>query len=95
MGWGVGMGIGWSTTPANGTPGVFIIERCNGSQITVYSDSDFFVPEITVYEDQAKTIPFSGSPGDYWNLTNLILTIGGYEIDAVGIVQSGLITCPV
>lgn len=94
MGWGVGMGIGWSTTPTSSTPGVFNIERCNGAQITVYSDSNFFVPGITVYEDPAKTIPFSGAPGEYWNLTNLILTIGGYEIDPVGIVKPGLTTCP-
>lgn len=96
MGWGVGMGIGWSTTPTNGTPGVFAIERCNGALATVYSDSAFFVPGIYVYENPEKTIPFTGSSGEYWNLHDLIYTIGGYEIsNSTGEVKTPLTVCPV
>jgi len=93
MGWGVGMGIGWSTTP-NGGIMTFVIQDCLANQKTVYSAFSQFLPNAYVFNDPELTIPFTDA--GYWNLPELINTIGGYEVsNTTGAVKNPLLTCPV
>lgn len=94
MGWGVGMGIGWSTTPSGGLDSPFIIQSCGGGTKLVYSISSQFSPGAYVYTDSELTTPFT-DPG-YWNLPELINTVGGYELsNTTGQVKNPLTVCPV
>lgn len=95
MGWGQGMGIGWSTTP-NGGANTFTIRNCEGTVVVVYSNSPQFLPDAYVYTNPDLTHPFTPGSGNYWNLPELINTIGGYEVsNTTGAVKSPLFTCPV
>lgn len=94
MGWGVGMDIGWSTTPIGGLDSPFIIQNCTGQQRTVFSASSQFLPGAYVYKDLELTEPFTDA--GYWNLPDLIDTVGGYEVsNTTGQVKNPLYTCPV
>jgi len=95
MGWGAGMGIGWTTTPS-GSGGIytFVIQNCTANQRTVYSTFSQFLPDAYVFSDPELTIPFTDA--GYWNLPGLINTIGGYEVsNTTGSVKAPLLTCPV
>lgn len=97
MGFGNGMAIGWPNATYNANSGgIFNLSDCSDNQITLYSDSDFFLPGIIVYVDSEKTDTYIGTPGQYWNLPHLILTLGGYEVSPTnsGEVLGPLTTCP-
>ena len=92
MGWGAGMGIGWSTTP-NGGITTFVIQDCLANQKTVYSVFSQFLPNAYVFNDPELTIPFTDA--GCWNLPELIGAIGGYEVsNTSGEVKPPLYTCP-
>jgi hypothetical protein len=92
MGWGVGMGIGWSTTPLG--PNSFTIQNCLGQSYVVWSESSSFLPGAYIFRNKQLTDPFTFS--GYWNLTELISTIGGYEVsNSTGELKDPLLTCPV
>lgn len=95
MGWGVGMGIGWSTTPNGGGVGSVLIRNCSGATAYVYLTPGGFVPTVKAYLNPELTIPFYPAVGTLWNLPELINTIGGYEILSTGEIKPGLTTCPV
>lgn len=91
----MGIGIGWpNSTSGTSVIYTFIIQDCNASLRTVYSVSSEFLPGAFMFTNVELTIPF-GNAG-FWNLPELINTIGGYEVsDATGEVKSPLLTCPI
>jgi hypothetical protein len=94
MGWGIGNGIGWPNATYNSTGTAFTVFDCVGHEVILYSDSNLFLPGTIVYEDPEKTHPFDGGEG-FWNLSNLIHTIGGYRVEINGTVVEPLTTCPI
>ena len=89
----MGIGIGWpNSTSGTSIIYTFIIQDCNASLKTVYSVSSEFLPGAFMFENVELTTPF-GNLG-FWNLPELIGTIGGYEMNLSGEVRSTLFTCP-
>lgn len=93
MGWGVGMGIGWSTTPSQSE--LLLIRSCDGATANVYLDGEGFVPPIKAYLDAAFTVPFNPGNGTLWNLPELINIVGGYDVISTGEIKAPLTVCPV
>jgi len=95
MGWGVGMGIGWSTTP--GSSGLFLIRSCDGVTANVYLEGGGgeFVPPAKAYLDPERTIPFYPENATIWNLPELINIEGGYNIAPTGEIKVPLKVCPI
>jgi len=95
MGWGIGMGIGWSTTPT-GNAGVTVY-NCAGESRVAYLNGPQFLPGTYAYTDPELTIPFPwGGSGILFNISPLINTVGGYEVsNATGEIKEPLTSCPV
>jgi len=90
----MGIGIGWPNA-TSGFSGVyeFTILDCNGTPKQVWSTSSQFLPGAYVFKEPELINPFDNF--GYWNLAELIFTIGGYEVsDATGEVKNPLLTCP-
>jgi hypothetical protein len=89
----MGIGIGWpNSTSGSGGVYTFTILDCNGTSRTVYSTSSQFLPDAYVFNDPELTDPF-GNDG-YWNLAELIYSIGGYAMSGAGEVGDTLTSCP-
>lgn len=95
MGWGAGMGIGWSTTPIGVTS--VTVYNCAGDPRVTYLNGSQFLPGTYAYADPELTIPFPwGGSGIYFNLPDLISTIGGYEVsNSTGEIKNPLLPCPI
>jgi hypothetical protein len=91
----MGIGIGWpNSTSGNGGIYTFVIQDCLANQKTVYSVFSQFLPNAYVFNDPELTIPFTDA--GYWNLPELIGTIGGYEVsNTSGEVKPPLKVCPI
>jgi hypothetical protein len=89
----MGIGIGWpNSTSGSGGVYEFAILDCNASLKTVYSVSSEFLPGAFMFENVELTTPF-GNLG-FWNLPELIYSIGGYEMSSSGEIKKPLLTCP-
>lgn len=88
----IGIGIGWpNSTSRRETIYKFPILDCKGVEVEVWSFSPQFLPGAYVYKDSGLINPFAEA--GYWNLAELIFTIGGYEV--LEVVKAPLITCPI
>jgi hypothetical protein len=89
----MGIGIGWpNSTSGTSIIYTFIIQDCNVSLKTVYSVSSEFLPGAFMFENVELTTPFSNL--GFWNLPELIGTIGGYTMAGTGEVENTLTGCP-
>ncbi len=92
MGWGIGVGIGWPNSTSGGSPiYTFVVQDCNASLRTVYSASSQFLPGAFVFLNTELTNPFTNS--GFWNLPELIESIGGYTMANDGKVGDSLTSC--
>jgi hypothetical protein len=95
MGWGNGMAIGWpNATYQQGGPTIyeFTILDCNGAEKQVWSTSSQFLPGAYVFKEPELINPFAND--GYWNLAELIYSIGGYAMSGAGEVGDTLTSCP-
>ena len=89
----MGIGIGWpNSTSGGGSIYTFEIQDCNASLKTVYSTSSQFLPGTFMFENVELTIPFANL--GFWNLPELIYSIGGYAMSETGEVGDTLTSCP-
>ena len=88
----MGIGIGWpNSTSGRGETYTFTIQDCNASLRTVYSTSSQFLPGAFMFTNVELTTPFTNA--GFWNLPELIDSIGGYAMGGTGEVGSTLTSC--